>query len=161
MLTRCYLGPGSQYILILQHFLPFSNIYPLPYPLRELLALASPLPAALVGGCGVAKGQRSREKTPRNSQGRHQPDFSHRAPAPSFPVIGNKHVRDDKPAAQTRNRCCILDDLSHRHRSRCNSYIESSKTRANRAVTVVRGAPALATAVAPGRRLKVNIVSVK
>jgi hypothetical protein len=26
---------------------------------------------------------------------------------------------------------------------------------------VVRGAPALATAVAPGRRLKVNIVSVK
>src|SRR5262252_8068731 len=62
---------------------------------------------------------------------------------------------------------CILDDLSHRHRSRCNSYIESSKTessktRTNSAVTVVRGAPALAAAVAPRRRLitTLNVVLV-
>src|SRR5262249_54514950 len=62
---------------------------------------------------------------------------------------------------------CILDDLSHRHRSRCNSYIESSKTkssktRTNSAVTVVRGAPALAAAVAPRHRLitTLNVVLV-
>ena len=110
----------------------------------------------------MAKGQRNEKITPRNSQGAHQPDFGHRAPAPSFPVMGDKHARDDKPTAQTRNRCCILDDLSHRHRSRCNSYIESSKTRTNSAVTVVRGAPALAAAVAPRHRLitTLNVVFV-
>jgi hypothetical protein len=74
--------------------------------------------------------------------------------------MGDKRARDDKPTAQTKNRCCILDDLSHRHRSRCNSYIESSKTRTNRAVTVVRGASALAAAAAPGHHLKVNVVSI-
>ena len=105
----------------------------------------------------MAKGQRNEKITPRNSQGAHQPDFGHRAPAPSFPVMGDKHARDDKPTAQTRNRCCILDDLSHRHRSRCNSYIESSKTRTNSAVTVARGAPALAAAVAPRHRLKTTL----
>ena len=39
--------------------------------------------------------------------------------------------------------------------------IGSSKTRTNPAVTVVRGAPALAAAAAPGHRPKVNIISVK
>ena len=88
MLIPWHFGPGSQYILILQHFLPFSNIYPLPYPLRELLALASPLPAALVGGCGVAKGQRSREKNSKKFTGTTSARFQ--PSSPSTVVPGNR-----------------------------------------------------------------------
>ena len=91
----------------------------------------------------------------------HPPDFSHGAPAPRVRVMGDKHARDDKATAQTTNRCRILGNLSHRHRSRRNRYNDSSKTRTNPAATVVRGASALAASVTPRHRLKVNVVSAK
>ena len=62
MLIPWHFGPGSQYILILQHFLPFSNIYPLPYPLRELLALASRFPPPWSGAVVWLKGNAHEKK---------------------------------------------------------------------------------------------------
>jgi|SRR6516165_9671231 len=44
-------------------------------------------------GDGVwLKGNAHEKKTPRNSQGRHQPDFSHRAPAPCVPGNGGTNM---------------------------------------------------------------------
>jgi len=70
---------------------------------------------------------------------------------------GDGNARDDKPTKQARNRCRIFGSLSGRHRNCRNRYIDSSKTRTNSAVTVVRGAPALTAAVAPRHRLKTTL----
>ena len=60
--------------------------------------------------------------------------------------MGDKRARNDKATEQTRNRCHILGGLSHRRRSRRNGNIDSSQTRTDPAVTMVRGAPALVAA---------------
>jgi len=80
---------------------------------------------------------------------------------PSIVVLGNggSYARDDKATAKKRS--CVFGNLFHRHRNRRNRYIDSSKIRTDPAVTVVRGAPALAGAAAPGHRPKINIISVK
>ena len=64
----------------------------------------------------------------------------------AFPAMGDKRARNDKATAQTRNRCHIFGGLSHRRRSRRNGNIDSSQTRTDPAVTMVRGAPTLAAA---------------
>src|SRR5262249_40624201 len=102
------------------------------------------------------------EKSVQAIPGRHIRRISAMEPQHrAFRVMGDKHARDDTSTAKTTNRCGILGTLPHRHRRRRNRYIGSSKARTNPAVTVVRGAPALAVAAAPGHRLKVNIISVK
>ena len=58
--------------------------------------------------------------------------------------MGDKRARNDKATAQTRNRCHIFGGLCHRRRSRRNGNIDSSQTRTDPAVTMVRGAPTLA-----------------
>ena len=64
----------------------------------------------------------------------------------AFPAMGDKRARNDKATAQTRNRCHIFGGLCHRRRSRRNGNIDSSQTRTDPAVTMVRGAPTLAAA---------------
>ena len=80
-------------------------------------------------------------------------------PQHRVPGNGGRHAQDDKATA--KNRSCVFGNLFHRHRNRRNRYIDSSKIRTDPAVTVVRGAPALAAAAAPGHRPRVNIISVK
>ena len=71
--------------------------------------------------------------------------------------MGGRNAQDDKPAKQARNRGRIFGSLSGHHRNCRNRYIDPSKTRTNSAVTVVRGAPAVAAAVAPRHRLKITL----
>jgi hypothetical protein len=113
--------------------------------------------ASRLVGDGVLKSNAYENTAPTHSRGTHQPDFSHGAPASSFRVMGA--AMHDKATA--KNRSCVFGSLFHCHRNRRNRYIDSSKTRTNPAVTVVRGAPALAAAAAPGHRPKVNIILVK
>jgi len=95
-------------------------------------------------GC-VAERQRSREVCSSHPQGAASAGFQPWRPSTVRSGRGDERARDDRPRAQTV-RCCIFGGLSHRHRSGRNRYIDSSKTRLDPAVTLVRGTPALGAA---------------
>ena len=115
--------------------------------------------ASRLVGDGVLKSNAYENTAPTHSRGTHQPDFQPWGPSIVVPGNGGSYARDDKATAKKRS--CVFGNLFHRHRNRRNRYIDSSKIRTDPAVTVVRGAPALAGAAAPGHRPKINIISVK